>query len=490
MTSQTQMRVGVLVVAYNAASTLAQVLDRLPESFRRRVDHVLVCDDASSDATYLVARGYQTMTDLPLTLIRHERNLGYGGNQKAGYHWAIEHGLDIVVLLHGDGQYQPEVIESLVEPIESGQFDAVFGSRMMTKGDARRGGMPMYKYIGNKILTSGENRFAGMQLSEWHSGYRAYRVDALRDIDFEGFSDGFDFDTQIILGLHEAGKVIHEVPIPTYYGDEICHVNGLKYAKDVMAHATAYRMRQMGFGGGLQTFDDQYALKVDPQSSHGQLLDWFSRRAPGRVLDLGCSSGLLAGAIRRHGHVVTGVDSIKHSEVAPNVDEFIEADLNQGVPDLDGPFDIILAADVLEHLMNPHILLASLHRHMTPNGSLFVSVPNFAHWYPRARVLLGIFDYDRRGILDSGHLRFFTKRSFTKLAQRSGFHIHRRVSVGLPFEVITAEGQPTVQNRSMFAKIDRIAANAWPNLFAYQHIFELRLAPDLLPISVSDSAEK
>src|SRR6266545_1328150 len=109
-------RVGVLVVAYNAASTLAAVLDRLPGGFRARVADVLVCDDASSDATYDVGLEYQRHCDLPLTVIRHPRNLGYGGNQKAGYRWAIEHGLDIVVMLHGDGQYAPEMLPQMVEP--------------------------------------------------------------------------------------------------------------------------------------------------------------------------------------------------------------------------------------------------------------------------------------------------------------------------------------------------------------------------------------
>lgn len=125
-------------MAYNAASTLAAVLDRLPQSFVDTVDHILVCDDASVDDTYEVGLRYKEgRATLPLTVVRHSKNLGYGGNQKTGYQWAIEHGLDIVVLLHGDGQYAPEVIEELVDPLVAGDVDAVFGSRMAVRGAAR-----------------------------------------------------------------------------------------------------------------------------------------------------------------------------------------------------------------------------------------------------------------------------------------------------------------------------------------------------------------
>src|SRR5207237_5229015 len=110
---------------------------------------------------------------------RHDRNLGYGGNQKAGYRWAIEHDLDIVVLVHGDGQYAPELLPQMVAPLELGDCDAVFGSRMIDHGAARRGGMPLYIYVGNRMLTTGQNAMAGPDLSDWHAGHRPHSVPAL-----------------------------------------------------------------------------------------------------------------------------------------------------------------------------------------------------------------------------------------------------------------------------------------------------------------------
>ncbi len=242
-------RIGVLVVAYNAETTIARTLDRIPRDFAARIEAVLVADDASQDDTFAVGIEYQrNHTDLPLTVVKRPENLGYGGNQKAGYAWAIDHGLDVVVLLHGDGQYAPEFLPQMVEPLVRGEADAVFGSRMMIRGGARGGGMPLYKFVGNKILTFTENRLVGTRLSEWHSGYRAYSVAALRDVPFLGNSDVYDFDTQIIVQLHHAGKRIVEIPIPTFYGDEISYVNGMRYAKDITRYVARYRLWRWGIG--------------------------------------------------------------------------------------------------------------------------------------------------------------------------------------------------------------------------------------------------
>jgi glycosyltransferase involved in cell wall biosynthesis len=213
-------RIGILVVAYNAASTLARVLDRIPADFRPRISDVLICDNNSEDSTYLVGLGYRHKDpDLPITVVRNPRNVGYGGNQKVGYRWAIEHGLDIVVLLHADGQYAPEFLPQIVAPLERGEADAVFGSRMMQPGGARAGGMPLYKFVGNKVLTAFENSLVGLELSEWHSGYRAYRVDALRDIPFEANTDEYHFDTHIIVQLHDdVGSGSSSCPSPRTTG--------------------------------------------------------------------------------------------------------------------------------------------------------------------------------------------------------------------------------------------------------------------------------
>ena len=236
------MKIGILIVAYNAQETLTKVLDRIPSDFVKQIDAILVCDDASTDDTHKIGLSYQSKSQLPLTIVRHEINLGYGGNQKTGYQWALEKNLDLVVLLHGDGQYAPEYLPQMVEPIVSGRADVVFGSRMITQGGARQGGMPLYKFVGNKILTKLQNRLAKVSLTEWHSGYRAYSVASLRKINFLKNSDYFDFDSQIILQMIGARQRIVEIEIPTFYGDEISRVNGIKYGIKILIHTLKFRL--------------------------------------------------------------------------------------------------------------------------------------------------------------------------------------------------------------------------------------------------------
>ncbi len=471
-------RIGVLVVAYNAASTLAATLDRIPESIRRDIDEVIVSDDHSQDATYLVGLGYQQLSDLPLTLVRQPVNLGYGGNQKAGYRLAVEHGLDVVVMLHGDGQYAPEALPDVLAPLLAGEADAVFGSRMLVPGAARKGGMPLYKYVGNRILSRFENAALGTDLSEFHSGYRAYAVDALKRIPFERNSDGFNFDTQIIVQLHDAGMRIAEVPIPTYYGDEICYVDGLAYAKDVATDVVAYRLQKAGFGDGSRiSLGHEYELKPSEDSSHGRISTLLAARPPLKVLDLGCSSGLLAERLQGMGHHVVGVDVHEFPEVAGRTSAFHRADLNQGIPPEVGTgFDLVVAADVLEHLARPEELLADIRRVLSPDGSAIVCVPNLGHWYPRGRAALGMFDYDQRGILDASHLRFFTRRSIRRLVERCGFTVRRLEAVGLPLDALGLEGAAGRGVRL----VDHLLVGLWPTLFGYQFILEVTptRAPD------------
>ena len=475
-------RIGVVIVAYNAASTLASVLDRVPPEFRSRIDGIYIGDNNSEDSTYLVGIGYQhAVGDLPITVVRHPRNLGYGGNQQAGYRWAIDQGYDIVVLLHADGQYAPEFLPEMVKPLEQGVADAVFGSRMMTPGTARRGGMPLYKIVGNTVLTKMQNLVVGEDLTEWHSGYRAYSVPALASLPFERLSPDYNFDTQIILQLHEARHRIVELPIPTFYGDEISYVSGMKYARQCAIDVLRYRAHKMGLGGGEMAFnspvDGPDELELEVERVQGRILRRLERLPAGRVLDMGCGDGMLAERLRKLGHHVVGVDRDELEGTRDRVDELVLGDLDDGVPALAGDgFDVVIAGDVLGYVRDPEAFLRSAVERLRPGGMLLVSAPNFGHWYPRLRVAAGRFDYDRRGILDRGHLRFFTKGSALRCFAAAGLAVRSEETVGLPVHIMLRRSSGRERGSrvaEVLQRIDAVGVRVRPTLFAYQYLFEL-----------------
>lgn len=239
-------RIGIFIIAYNAVNHLIKTIGRIPKEVYDQVEEIFVIDDCSTDNSYYAALGYKHEYKIDkLTVHRNRTNQGYGGNQKVGYKYAIERGFDIVVLIHGDGQYAPEALPALLEPLIKNEADMVFGSRMSIGGAALKGGMPPYKYLGNRILTFIQNKLSGLKLSEYHSGYRLYSTAALKKIPFESFTNNWHFDTQIILAFAERKLRIAERPIPTYYGDEICHVNGIPYALHcILTSFSFYRNRR------------------------------------------------------------------------------------------------------------------------------------------------------------------------------------------------------------------------------------------------------
>jgi 2-polyprenyl-3-methyl-5-hydroxy-6-metoxy-1,4-benzoquinol methylase len=472
-------RIGILIVAYNAVSTLDRVLKRITPSVWKNVEEVAVFDDASQDATAELAVGYKATRDLSkLQVLRHADNLGYGGNQKAGYRYFIEKGFDIVVLLHGDGQYAPEILSHLYEPLVRGNADAVFGSRMThAYGGPIKGGMPYYKYIGNRILTHLENRALGMDLSEFHSGYRAYDLKALSQIQLDRMTEDFHFDTEIIIKLHHQGYRIAEVPIPTYYGTEICYVNGMKYARDVARALHRYKQTSRGIARypEFEEYFVHYPIKRTRGSSHD-----IARRLVGShhdVLDIGCGLGFLAEQLSQDGNVVDGIDVVPDTVSKAGLHQYRVADLEAGLPSMGGKcYDRVLLLDVLEHLRFPERILRAAHQFIKPNGVLIVSVPNIANITVRASLLAGRFEYEDRGILDRTHLRFFTRKTARRLLVEQGFEIvHEHMSI-MPIELKLGLPETNPFLRLLQGLLRRLT-RVLPGLLGYQTILVARSAP-------------
>ncbi len=209
-------KVIVVMPAYNAASTLEATVRDIPAG---SVDEIILVDDVSRDNTVEVARS------LGLTVIEHEVNRGYGGNQKTCYDTALAHGADIVIMIHPDYQYDSRLAPYIVGFLESGICDVVLGSRIRTRAEALACGMPTYKYLSNRLLTIVENFLTGQNLGEWHTGYRAYTADVLRTIPYRHNSDDFVFDSQFLVQAVYFGFRIGDVPVPVRYMPEASSIN-------------------------------------------------------------------------------------------------------------------------------------------------------------------------------------------------------------------------------------------------------------------------
>ncbi|WP_298864096.1 glycosyltransferase family 2 protein [uncultured Gimesia sp.] len=209
-------RVIAVMPAYNAASTLERTISDIPEG---SVDEILLVDDCSSDNTVEVAK------NLGLTVIQHERNTGYGGNQKTCYRYALDAGADYVVMIHPDYQYDSRVVPVAIELIRLGICDVILGSRIRTRAEALEGGMPFYKYIANRALTIIENMALGQNLGDFHSGFRAYRREVLEKIPFEKNSDDFVFDSQFLAQAVQFGFKLSDIPVPVRYFEEASSIN-------------------------------------------------------------------------------------------------------------------------------------------------------------------------------------------------------------------------------------------------------------------------
>lgn len=231
-------KLAVILPAYNAAQTLKRTFDELPHDI---VDDVILTDDASSDNTAEIAQ------QLGIHTIRHQNNLGYGGNQKTCYQAALERGADVIVMLHPDYQYCPKLVPALASMILSDQYDAVLASRILGRG-ALEGGMPLYKYVANRALTFVQNLLIGYKLSEYHTGYRAYKRELLETIPFSKCSNDFVFDNQIILQSIYFGFRIGEISCPTRYFPEASSINfrrSVVYGFGVLWNSMAFRAQRM-----------------------------------------------------------------------------------------------------------------------------------------------------------------------------------------------------------------------------------------------------
>ena len=519
----------IFVVAYEARKHITSVFERVPEDLFNRPDiHFLVSDDASSDGgpellkAWLIDRSIHNVT-----ILQSHVNQGYGGNQKIGFRVAIDAGFDYVILLHGDGQYSPERLPAFIQTCLDSKPDVLLGSRLHSRRSALRGGMPLYKLLGNRLLTRLQNRMTGWSLDEYHTGYRAYSTDFLERVPFETNTNRFHFDTEILLQAAHVDATVTEIPIATHYGDEVCRVPGLQYAWDVICATIQFKMHQVGMLCSLKLRNlstGRYRDKTRANyTSHSLAVELLQQHGALRLLDIGCGPGHVAARCRAAGMTVTGIDC---SDPEPgSLDDFHRVDLEKDpVPASLNAFDAIIMLDVIEHLADPEQFLIAL-RHESPHSDtdpladltdglrgrftgssdefitshspnkadpgntalrnsavlqpplFLLSTPNIAFAAIRLNLLLGRFNYAERGILDITHKRLFTRRSLLRLLNDCGYDIENIHPVGVPFVTVISGWKGR-----LLGWVAHALAKCWPSLFAFQFLVECRPRPGVRQI--------
>lgn len=473
-------KVALFIVAYNAENFISNTIERIPKEIVNNFTQIYLIDDFSKDKTFEVAeRALRSQGVRNYKVMRTPFNQGYGGNQKIGYKYAIESEFDYVILLHGDGQYPPEFLPQIVECFEDQKVSAVFGSRMLVRYQALRGGMPFYKWLGNMVLTWIENKILGTNLSEFHSGYRAYSLSALKALPYELNSNNFHFDTDIIIQLIANDFKIREIPIPTHYGDEVCHVNGLKYFWNCLKSVIKFRLHKIGIFY-QPNFDiespvkREYRFKKNSNTLHQYILTSLWEKTD-NIVDLGANDGLLSANIAPLVKSVTAVD-IQKVEASAGV-QALQLDLNSDFDQVLGHnmFDKVIALDVIEHLNNPERAMLKINNILKTGGKLYISTANIAFIIMRVALTLGWFNYGKRGILDQTHHRLFTIKSFKRLLKNSGFKLEKVVGFGPP---IIDE----INNKGIFVFIDKIfsfLARLKPSLFSFNFLMVATKKPTL-----------
>ncbi len=470
----------VFIVAYNAETSITQVLSRIPEEIWNGAAYdteVLVVDDASSDATALKCNQFMLETGKFLRILRNPKNQGYGGNQKIGYSYAIRNDFDMVALLHGDAQYPPEKLPELFDKINSGA-DAALGSRMVRKRDALKGGMPFYKFAGNIILTRLQNLVLGTHLSEFHTGFRAYKVAALKSIPFHCNADGFDFDTDILIQLSDSGYKIEEIPIPTRYGDEVCHVNGIKYALAIILSTFRSRVQKYHI-----FYDPKFdynrnvynPVKTNFDSSHSYAI---AKVRPGsRVICIGEDLTTVAYELTAKGCRVFGYGSAI-PEDASYFENFAVLDVDKWTADPQDlpPADYIILLDMLSNTSTPEKFLRQI-RDMVVRDSpeVIITIGNIGFLPVRLMLLLGQFNYGRRGILAHFHKRLFTLSSICRMLKYQGFNVLEIKGIPVPIPFV-------IKNRKLsmaLLGLNNLLIKISPGMFSFQLAIHASIRPTL-----------
>jgi len=474
--SREQPRVGLFLFGCFDADTVRRTIGGIPADLHPRLHEVVVMDDraGAADLPGLV-RG-DASAKLDVVVHRNPREHGFGGARKAAFEYARLRRLDWAICLRADVDPPLQALHPLLDALRASPDTLLLASRTVGGSVAGRAERPLWRRIAHGLWSGLLNRTLGLRIADYGTSFRAVPTSILERVPYLVNADDRQFDVQLLIQCRALGAPVREVPVAPGWNESRAPGEGLQHALRSLGTAVGYRLHQLHLIRRGRYFVDEgvhYTLKHSEAGSHMQIVGAIE---PGsRVLDLGCSQGLLAAPLAGKGVSVVGVDVRAPDEVAIGLAEYYQRDLEEPLELPTGrSFDYVVCSDVIEHLRGRTELLRSARRYLREGGRLIISTPNVALWFYRLSLLIGRFEYGPRGVLDETHVHLFTRASFRRLVEKAGFHVVQERVTALPFEVVFESTGRSRLVRSV-SRIYHALARLWPGLFAYQIILEAEI---------------
>ena len=468
------MKEKILICLYTVNKNEKLVLDilnQIPKSVASWDHEILILINSSGDSiSKAVDNSIKKHKSFNIRILFNLQHLGYGGNQKLAFYYAIKHNFDFVLLIAGSGQYAPEQLEKLAFSLASSNSQALIGSRFLEKSNSIKNQMPLYKYLGIKTITLLQNLILGMKFSEYHSGFRIYKTKALAEIPYAFNSNGRQFDTEVLIQLKLRGFKLQELPVSSLSGKAHPISDYIRYGIGSILISLKTRLHQMSLSyerkfdvGDISTDGFKDEIKLGYPSSLQFAIDEVSEKH--RVLDIGCGNALIGTELKKQGCYVEGID-FESSKGKNNIDKFTQLNLNNNNLEIPvNEFDYVLLMDVLEHLDEPENFVYNLRVKAKGKApKIIVSVPNIGFINNRIQLLFGRFDYGIRGTMYLGHKRMFTFNAIGKLFEQAEFKITKCQGIPAPFPVAIGDNWLS----RLFLGINQGLIKILPKLFSYQ----------------------
>ena len=461
-------RVGVFCAVQSAADVAA--LTTIPAEVREAL--VGVCALVDARALHTIDADHPNLDVLALA-----GNPGYGALQKAAFEHALRIGLDLVIVVPAGAPLATGVLQTMLAPFADVGVAAVFGSRLLPGGGVS-GRMPLLRGLANRVVSGIQRRQLRSAITDYHSGFRAYRTAALARLPFRHNGDSLQFDTELAIQLQWKGDRVVEVAVPRHSGGRVRGFAALRYAWQSIATVLRARANRvyLVYHPKFDVDDGtDYSFKEAATSVHQAVLrrDWPKGSS---VLELGAGHGGVARALHARGTPMVAVDFARPDEEFPF--PYLQHDLDQPFAErvcaeLGRQVDCVVALDVIEHLTRPELGLREIRKVLVPGGRLVASTGNIAFWAIRLMLVFGQFNYGKKGILDRTHTRLFSVRSFRRTIEGEGFRVRSIKGFGPPIEDMIGKSWP-------LRALDRVAAwlaRVWPSMFAYQFLVEADVGP-------------